>query len=61
MLDSCAALEREGWQVTRLDVDQEGLVSPDAIADGQIAANLAEVVPEAEWQTVTQAFFGASQ
>ena len=33
VLDSCAALEREGWQVTRLDVDEEGLVSPGAIAD----------------------------
>ena len=33
VLDSCAALEREGWQVTRLDVDEEGLVSPEAIAD----------------------------
>ena len=33
VLDSCAALEREGWQVTRLDVDKEGLVSPEAIAD----------------------------
>ncbi len=33
VLDSCAALEREGWQVTRLDVDDEGLVSPEAIAD----------------------------
>ena len=32
VLDSCAALEREGWRVTRLDVDEGGLVSPDAVA-----------------------------
>ena len=33
VLDSCAALERKGWRVTRLDVDEEGLVSPEAIAE----------------------------
>jgi len=33
VLDSCAALEREGWQVTLLDVDEEGLVSLDSIAE----------------------------
>lgn len=33
VLDTCAALEREGWRVTWLDVDAEGLVSVDAIAD----------------------------
>lgn len=33
VLDSCAALEREGWEVTRLEVSPEGLVAPDAVAD----------------------------
>jgi cysteine desulfurase len=33
VLDTCAALEREGWRVTWLDVDAEGLISVDAIAD----------------------------
>lgn len=33
VLDSCAALEREGWEVTRLEVNDEGLVSPEAIAN----------------------------
>jgi len=33
VLDTCAALEREGWRVTWLDVDAEGLVPVDAIAD----------------------------
>jgi len=33
VLDSCAALEREGWRITRLDVDEEGLVSADAVAE----------------------------
>jgi len=32
VLDSCAELERRGWRVTRLDVDEDGLVSPDAVA-----------------------------
>jgi len=33
VLDTYAALEHEGWQVTRVEVDEEGLVSPDAIAE----------------------------
>ncbi len=33
VLDSCAALEREGWEVTRLEVSPEGLVAPEAVAD----------------------------
>jgi cysteine desulfurase len=33
VLDTCAALEREGWRVTWLEVDAQGLVSPDAVAD----------------------------
>lgn len=31
VLDTCKALEREGWRVTWLDVDEGGLVSPDAV------------------------------
>jgi len=33
VLDSCAALEREGWRITRLEVDEEGLLSPDAVSE----------------------------
>ncbi len=33
VLDSCAALEREGWRITRLEVDDGGLVSADAVAE----------------------------
>lgn len=33
VLDTCAALEREGWRVTWLDVDAQGLLSPDAVAE----------------------------
>jgi len=33
VLDTCATLEREGWRVTWLDVDPQGLISPDAVAD----------------------------
>ena len=32
VLDSCSALERQGWRVTRLGVDTGGLVSPDDVA-----------------------------
>jgi cysteine desulfurase len=32
VIDTCAALEREGWRVTWLDVDAEGLFAPDAVA-----------------------------
>ncbi|MEL6343868.1 MAG: IscS subfamily cysteine desulfurase [Myxococcota bacterium] len=31
VLDSCHALEREGWEVTFLDVNEEGLISLDAL------------------------------
>jgi len=31
ILDSCHALEREGWEVTWLDVDEEGLISLDQL------------------------------
>jgi cysteine desulfurase len=33
VLDTCAALEREGWRVTWLDVDAQGLISRDAVAE----------------------------
>lgn len=33
VLDSCKALERQGWRVTLLPVDEQGLVSLDAVAD----------------------------
>ena len=33
VLDTCAALEREGWRISRLDVDSNGLLSVDALAD----------------------------
>jgi cysteine desulfurase len=33
VLDTCAALEREGWRITWLDVDPQGVVSLDAVAD----------------------------
>ena len=32
VLDTCKRLEKQGWQVTYLDVDAQGLVSPDAVA-----------------------------
>jgi cysteine desulfurase len=32
VLDSCSALEREGWHITWLDVDAQGLISSDAVA-----------------------------
>lgn len=32
VLDSCHRLEREGWQVTFLDVAKDGRVSPEAVA-----------------------------
>ncbi|MGB5809432.1 MAG: cysteine desulfurase family protein [Polyangiales bacterium] len=32
VLDTCAALEREGWRISYLDVDDQGLVSVDAVA-----------------------------
>lgn len=32
VLDTCQALEREGWEITLLDVDERGLVSPEAVA-----------------------------
>ena len=31
VLDSCHALERDGWEVTYLEVDAEGLISLDAL------------------------------
>lgn len=33
VLDTCAALEREGWRITWLDVDRQGIVSLDAVAN----------------------------
>lgn len=33
VLDSCHALEREGWEVTWLDVNAEGLISLDQLRD----------------------------
>lgn len=33
VLDSCHALEREGWEVTYLEVDAEGLISLDALRE----------------------------
>jgi len=33
VLDSCSALEQEGWRVTRLGVDERGLFAPDAVAN----------------------------
>ena len=33
VLDPCAALEREGWRVTWLDVDAQGLISIDSLTD----------------------------
>lgn len=33
VLDACGALERQGWTVTRLPVDADGVVSPDAVAE----------------------------
>ncbi len=33
ILDSCHALEREGWTVTWLDVDSEGLISLDQLQE----------------------------
>jgi cysteine desulfurase len=33
VLESCAALEKGGWQVTRIAPDADGLVSPGALAE----------------------------
>ena len=33
VVDTCTALEREGWRVTWLEVDARGLISVDALAD----------------------------
>jgi len=33
VLDTCRQLEREGFDVTYLDPDEEGLIHPDAVAD----------------------------
>ncbi len=33
VLDTCSALERDGWRITRLDVDEDGRVGTDAIAN----------------------------
>ena len=33
VLDSCRQLEREGFDVTYLDPDSKGLITPDAVAD----------------------------
>jgi cysteine desulfurase len=33
VLDSCHALESEGWEVTYLDVDKEGRVPPEAVRE----------------------------
>jgi cysteine desulfurase len=33
VLDTCKSLERQGWRITLLPVDEQGLISPDALAD----------------------------
>jgi cysteine desulfurase len=33
VIDTCAALEREGWRVTWLEVDTRGLISVDTVAE----------------------------
>jgi cysteine desulfurase len=33
VLDACARLEKEGWRVTYLKPDREGLIAPDAVGD----------------------------
>ncbi|MEM7135916.1 MAG: cysteine desulfurase family protein [Myxococcota bacterium] len=33
VVDCCAALERDGWKVSYLDVDAEGRVTPEAVRD----------------------------
>ncbi|MEM7434137.1 MAG: cysteine desulfurase family protein [Myxococcota bacterium] len=33
VVDCCAALERDGWRVSYLDVDAEGRVAPDAVRE----------------------------
>ncbi len=32
ILDACHALEREGWEITYLPVDKEGLIAPEAVS-----------------------------
>jgi cysteine desulfurase len=33
VLDTCASLERDGWNISQLDVDSQGVLSVDALAD----------------------------
>ena len=40
VLDSCARLERDGWQVTRLGVDHDGLLDPSALRSAMTDATV---------------------
>jgi len=72
VLDSCHALERDGWEVTWLDVDKEGIISLDqlkealredtAIVSVMFANNEIGVVqPIAEIGAIVNAFRAANK